>query len=274
MSAQTHATVDIEELDEKVQQMYTDVAEHPEGRFHFETGRPLAERLGYPGDLLDAVPPEALASFAGVGWFFDLADLQPGERVVDFGSGSGTDSFAAAHLVGATGHVIGVEYTDAQLAKSTRLAQASGATHVEFWQRRIERTPFHDGTADCVISNGVINLIVDKQAVFAEAARLLRPGGRLAIADIVTERQLTEAIVCDTDLWASCIGGAAQQDDYRAMIERAGLEVRQVRANDYGFLSDQAQGASASFGVRSVSVLAVKPEATRSGTPADRSPSR
>lgn len=250
--------IDLLELDAKVQRMYTDVAEHPEGTYHFETGRGVADRLGYPADLLDAVPPEALASFAGVGWFFDLASLRPGEHVVDFGSGSGTDSFVAAHLVGPSGRVRGVEYTDAQLAKATRVAKEAGVAHVDFAFGRIERVPFGDGTADCVISNGVINLIVDKQAVFAEAARLLRPGGRLAIADIVTEQPLTEAIVCNTDLWASCIGGAAQREDYIAMIERAGLEVRAIRDNSYGFLSDQARGASKTFGVQSISVLAVK----------------
>ena len=116
-----------------------------------------------------------------------------------------------------------------------------------------------DGSADVVISNGVINLCDDKRAVFAEIARILRPGGRMAISDIVTERQLTEAIVCDVNLWASCIGGAMQEDDYRAAIEGAGLEVREVHENpQYLFISDSAQGATETFGVKSVSVLAVK----------------
>jgi len=253
-------TIDTHELDTKVQEMYREVAVHPQGAFHFETGRSLAERLGYPPSLLDAVPAEALESFAGVGWFFDLAALQPGEEVVDLGCGSGTDTFAAAHLVGPTGRVRGVDFTPEQFDKATRLAEAAGLGDVvEFWERRIEYMPFAAESCDCVVSNGVINLIADKGRVFAEVARLLRPGGRLAIADIVTERQLTEAITCNTDLWASCIGGAAQQDDYRGMIEAAGLEVREIRGNDYGFLSGQARGASETYGVRSVSVLAVKP---------------
>lgn len=253
-------TINTRELDARVQEMYRDVADHPDHAFHFQTGRRLATRLGYPDPLLDAVPPDALASFAGVGWFFDLADLRPGESVVDFGCGSGTDSFVAAQLVGPEGRVRGIDYTPEQFEKATRLADAAPIPDVvEFWERRIENLPFDDASCDCVISNGVINLIAEKQQVFAEAARLLRPGGRLAIADIVTERQLTEAITCDIDLWASCIGGAAQQDDYRAMIEGAGLEVRELRDNDYGFLSSQAKGASATYGVRSVSVLAVRP---------------
>ena len=115
------------------------------------------------------------------------------------------------------------------------------------------------GSVDVVISNGVINLCADKRAVFAEIARVLRPGGRMAISDIVTEKQLTEAIVCDVNLWASCIGGARQQDDYRTGIEDAGLKVSEFQDNpQYGFLSGSAQGAAKTFGVKSVSILAVK----------------
>jgi arsenite methyltransferase len=253
------STVDTQELDEKVQQIYRQVAEHPWGGFHFETGRPLAERLGYPSGLLDAVPLDAVGSFAGVGYFFDLAALRPGERVLDLGSGSGTDAFAAACLVGQSGRVIGVDFTLEQLEKARRLAAATGLDQVvEFWEGRIEILPMADAAFDCVISNGVINLSADKAGVFAEAARVLRPGGRLAIADIVTERQLTDAIVGNAELWAACIGGAAQEDTYRALIEAAGLVVREVRRNDYGFISDQAQAATTRYGVKSISLLAAK----------------
>lgn len=255
----TAPTVDEADLLQRVQDMYRAVARTPEAAFHFETGRPLAERLGYPPALLSAVPPPALESFAGVGYFFDLAGLQPGETVVDLGSGSGTDSFVAALQVGPRGSVLGVDVTPEQLAKARELAAAHGFDRAEFREGRIERLPVADRSVDAVISNGVINLVPDKPAVFAEAARVLRPGGRLALADIVTERPLTEAIVCDVDLWASCIGGAPQQDDYRAAIEDAGLHVEHVRENPYAFLSDQARSASATFGVRSVSVLARRP---------------
>ncbi len=111
-----------------------------------------------------------------------------------------------------------------------------------------------------MISNGVINLVPDKPSVFAEAARVLRPGGRLAIADIVTEEPLTEAIVCNVDLWASCIGGAPQEKDYLAAIRDAGLAIREVRTNPYEFLSDQARGASRQYGVKSISLVAIKPK--------------
>jgi arsenite methyltransferase len=133
---------------------------------------------------------------------------------------------------------------------------------VEFVEGRIESLLAADESFDCLISNGVINLSPDKERVFAEAARVLRPGGRLAIADIVTELQLTEAMVSNADLWASCIGGAAQQDSYRHAIEAAGLRVEVIRRNRYEFLSDQARNASAKYGVKSVSVLAVKPGQT------------
>jgi len=253
-------TVDAQLVAAKVQHMYKLVAENPHGTYHFETGRPLAERLGYDPDVLDLVPVEAIESFAGVGHFFDLAGLVPGEHVVDLGSGSGMDAFIAAHHVGPDGTVVGVDFTPEQLDKARRLATRSGVDHVRFQSGRIERLPLDDQSADCVISNGVINLCPDKAAVFAEANRVLRPGGRLAIADIITEQPLTDAIVCDADLWASCIGGAAQQDAYVRDIEAAGLHVEEVRANPYGFLSPSARAASTTYGVKSISLLARRTE--------------
>lgn len=260
MTASSSTTVmDTGALAQKVQEMYRLVAENPRGDFHFEMGRGLAERLGYPSVLLDAVPAGALESFAGVGYFLDLADLAPGEQVIDLGSGSGADVFAAATAVTGTGHVLGVDFTAQQLAKSRRLADEAGIGNVEFREGRIENLPVADESVDCVISNGVINLTPDKARVFAEAARVLRLGGRLALADIVTELPLKEAIVCNIDLWASCIGGAAQEDAYRDAIEAAGLRVETVRQNPYEFLSGQARGASDTYGVKSVSLLARKP---------------
>jgi arsenite methyltransferase len=251
-------TVNTEELEAKVKEMYRHVAQQPQDRFHFELGAPVALRAGYDADRLAEVPPGAVESFAGVGFFFDLADLQIGESVVDLGSGSGMDAFYAAGLVGSTGHVYGVDFTQEQLAKARRMADDAGLAHVEFREGRIEALPLADASVDCVISNGVINLCPDKKAVFAEAARVLRPGGRLAIADITTEQQLTDAIVCNADLWASCIGGAAQQEIYLQDIESAGFTIAQHRANAYEFISDQARNASATYGVKSISLLATK----------------
>ena len=253
------ASVDVGDLEAKVQQMYRQVAEQPHASYHFEMGRALAQRLGYPDQLLAATPEKAVESFAGVGYFFDLAALQQGETVIDLGSGSGMDTLIAAGLVGPTGRVVGVDFTIEQLTKARRLAAEAGANHVEFREGRIENLPADDESFDCVISNGVINLSPDKQRVFAEAARVLRPGGRLAISDIVTTRQLTDAIVSNADLWASCIGGATQQDIYRSLIESAGLTIKTTRVNPYGFLSTQARNASVKYGVHSISLLAAKP---------------
>ncbi|WP_277211916.1 methyltransferase domain-containing protein [Isoptericola croceus] len=258
----TAVTVDQRELEAKVKTMYQAVAENPGGHYHFEMGRTLAERLGYPPQVLDRIPSGAVESFAGVGYFFDLADLQDGERVLDLGSGSGMDAFVAALAVGGRGRVAGVDMTPAQLDKAERLRREGGFLTVEFTPGRIDELPYDDGTFDVVISNGVVNLTPEKPKVFAEVARVLKLGGRLAVADIVTERPLTAKIVCNTELWASCIGGAAQEEVYRSAITAAGLRVGEVRANDYHFISTRARNASETYGVKSVSVLARLP-----GTP-------
>lgn len=198
----TVAAVDRIALESKVKSMYSDVAENPHGEFHFEMGRAMAERLGYAPSDLDRIPQESIDSFAGVGYFFGLAELQPGEHVVDLGSGSGMDSFIAALKVTSAGGVVGVDMTDAQLAKAERLARAGGISNVTYRRAYIEDTGLDSSSVDCVISNGVINLAADKSRVFQEAARLLRPGGRLAISDIVTELPLPANVVCNADLLA------------------------------------------------------------------------
>jgi arsenite methyltransferase len=257
--ASMHTKVDARELETKVKEMYRDVAANPRGYFHFEMGRALAQRLGYAPADLDRVPSAAIESFAGVGHFFHLAALQPGEVVIDLGSGSGLDTFLAALKVGPSGRVLGIDMTKEQLAKAERLRQLHDFRNVAYLDGYIEETGLEPDTADCVISNGVINLVPDKARVFKEAARLLRTGGRLAIADIVTDLELPDSIVCSADLWAACIGGAAQRERYTRMIERAGFEVRRVQESaEYRFISDRAQGATRKFGVKSVSILAVK----------------
>ncbi|ABI56982.1 methyltransferase domain-containing protein [Alkalilimnicola ehrlichii MLHE-1] len=251
--------VDRQALEAKVKEMYSRVANEPDTDFHFEMGRGLAERLGYRPDDLDRIPREAVDSFAGVGYHLDLAGIEAGQVVVDLGSGSGMDTFIAALKALPGGHVIGVDMTEAQRTKASHLAATARIDNVEFREGYIETPPVRDGSADVVISNGVINLSAEKERVFAEAARLLRPGGRLALSDIVTEAQLPGSVKCDATLWAACIGGAMQQDDYLAAITRAALEVAEVRANpQYHFLTEAAQGASRRFGVKSVSVLAIK----------------
>jgi ubiquinone/menaquinone biosynthesis C-methylase UbiE len=253
-------TVDVKELESKVQDMYREVAQNPHGDFHFEMGRVLAERLGYPSADLDRIPGEAIESFAGVGYFFHLAAVKPGECVVDLGSGSGMDTFIAALHVGAAGRVIGVDMTDAQREKAERLRDRDGVGQVSYRKGYIEELPVESGTADCVISNGVINLAPDKARVFREAARVLKSGGRLAIADIVSDVALPESVVCNATLWAACIGGAMQIAAYRQEIEDAGLVIDRVEENHaYRFISDRAQGTARKYGVKSVSFLARRP---------------
>ena len=202
---------------------------------HFPTGRPLAEALGYPADLLDWLPPEAVDSFAGVGYHLGLVRLVHGERVLDLGSGSGTDVFSAALQVGPRGHVAGVDTS-------------------------IEDLPFEDGSFDAVISNGVVNLSADKRAVFAEAARVLRPGGRLALSDIVTERRIATRTAAQADLWAACIAGASRIDLYVDDIAAAGLELEVLQRNPgYRFASERARRTSDKYGAHSISLLARKP---------------
>ncbi|TAL41829.1 MAG: methyltransferase domain-containing protein, partial [Chitinophagaceae bacterium] len=204
-------------------------------------------------------PAAAIESFAGVGYYFDMAHLKEGEQVLDLGSGSGMDVFVAALKVGNTGHISGVDMTDEQLEKSERLRKEGCFENVSFHKSYIEKLPFDNSGFDVVISNGVINLSADKEKVFAEVARVLKPKGRMVIADIVTEKQLPENVVCNSTLWAACIGGASQQDDYSNAITQAGMEVLYVKTNEaYGFISKSAKGAAKDFGVKSVSLIAEK----------------
>ncbi len=259
MELDATALIDVERLQADVTAMYRDVARGDDSGLHFEIGRRLAERLGYPARLLDAIPAEALASFAGVGHHLDLAALRPGEAVLDLGSGSGTDVFCAAVLVGESGRVAGVDMTDDQVAKASRLQRRDGFPQVEIVEGRIEELPFDDASFDAVLSNGVINLSPAKDRVFAEASRVLRPGGRLAFADIVSGRPLKERTRRNVELWAACIAGAIPRSAYLQALDAHGLRVQEVRRNDYRFTSQRAVGACRTYAVQSISVLASKP---------------
>jgi arsenite methyltransferase len=250
--------VDRDELERRVQEMYRGVAEDPLAPRHFETGHDLAVRLGYPEALLAAVPPQALASFAGVGYHLDLAGLAPGGHVLDLGSGSGTDAFCAAAIVGKDGLVVGVDFTDAQLARATGLSNEHGIENVRFVEASIDRLPFGAASFDVVISNGVVNLSPVKQRVFSEAARVLRPGGRLAIADIVSASPLKEATRRNTELWAACIAGAIPVSAYLDALTDAGFAVTARRRNDYRFVSERALAACSTYGVESTTIAATR----------------
>lgn len=251
--------LDREKLENEIKSIYKDVAESAEGDFHFETGRELAEKLGYEATDLNEIPRAAIDSYAGVGYYFDMADLKPGEKVLDLGSGSGMDTFVATLYVTESGTVTGIDMTEEQVQKASSLADDSGFKNVTFHRGYIEKLSFEDEMFDVVMSNGVINLSAEKERVFAEISRVLKPGGRLVLADIISEDQLPEGIKNDADLWASCIGGASQKDSYISLIEKAGMEVQEVRDNNmYEFISESADNASQKYGIKSISLLARK----------------
>jgi SAM-dependent methyltransferase len=189
-------------LKDEIIPMYQDVAERPDGEYHFYHGRQAAELFGYDRAWLERAPAGAVASFAGVGNPHLRSALEPGETVVDLGSGAGLDAIIASWAVGDTGRVIGVDLNPAMCLKAQAHAAATGA-HMECLEGRMEDIPLPDGSADVVISNGVINLSFRKRKVLQEVFRVLKPGGRIAITDIVSAKQLSQAIVNDPTLWAS-----------------------------------------------------------------------
>jgi arsenite methyltransferase len=192
--------IDIELLKSEIKKTYASVSEEPEKDFIFPTGRAWAEDLDYPDELAN-VPEAAVESFAGVANPWALGRLVPGERVLDLGSGAGTDSLIAAQLVGEQGHVTGLDMTQEMLAKASAAAAEMGATNVEFVEGEAERLPFPDASFDVVISNGVIDLIPDKDAVFTELYRVLAPGGRIQIADVTIQNPVSAEGRRNIDLW-------------------------------------------------------------------------
>ena len=192
--------IDVELLKREIKKTYSSVSEEPSRDFIFPTGRAWAVDLGYPPEL-NGVPDAAVESFAGVANPWVLGRLAPGERVLDLGSGAGTDSLIAAQMVGEHGRVTGIDMTPQMLAKARAATAEMGASNVEFVESEAERLPFPDGSFDVVISNGVIDLIPDKDAVFAEIFRVLAPGGRIQIADVTIQRPVSEEGKRNIDLW-------------------------------------------------------------------------
>lgn len=195
------AVLDREALRRAIRREYDLVATDPQHGFHFHTGRPLAAMLGYAEDWLDGIPPLAIASFAGTGNPFAIGPLCLGEHVIDVGSGAGLDSLIAARMAGPDGQVIGVDMTPSMLAKARAAAAETGLPNVEFREGYAESLPVPDGWADVVISNGALNLVPDKGAALSEMARVLRPGGRLQIADILVQSAVPEDAKADISLW-------------------------------------------------------------------------
>ena len=201
MEKASTSDLDIGALRDAVQKEYAEVAKHPDKGFHFHTGRPLAKILGYLDEWLDRIPESAIESLAGTGNPFSMGEVGPGERVVDIGCGAGMDSFLAASFVGPGGGVIGVEMTQEMLEKARAAAGEEGIPQLELKEGFAEELPVPDGWADVVISNGVVNLCPDKSRVFAEMSRVLKPGGRIQIADILVQKAVPEEAKLEIDLW-------------------------------------------------------------------------
>ena len=185
----------------EIRKEYAEVATHPSRGFHFHTGRPLARMLGYPDEWLKHVPEASIESFAGTGNPFAIGPIASGEHAVDVGSGGGIDSLIAAWMTGPGGRVIGVDMTPEMLAKARSSAAAVGAPNVEFREGHAEALPVPSSWADVVISNGAVNLCPDKLQVFREMHRVLRPGGRLQIGDILVQKPVSESAKRNIDLW-------------------------------------------------------------------------
>ena len=203
VDSQAASSVDVFALREEVKSKYREVTADPHGNHHFHTGRYLAKHLGYDRAFVESLPDAAVESFAGVANPFAPRSLSKGEKVVDVGSGAGFDSFVAAHQVGPTGSVVGVDMTEEMLAKSRTTVGKLGLTNVAFREGLAEHLPVEDGWADVVISNGVINLCADKKAVFSDIYRVLRPGGRLQFADIANGKPVPESAIQNIDLWTA-----------------------------------------------------------------------
>jgi arsenite methyltransferase len=200
MTRATEVDIDVQLLKSEIRKTYASVSQEPEKDFIFPTGRAWAEDLDYP-DELARVPDTAVESFAGVANPFSLGRLAPGEDVLDMGCGAGTDTLVAAQMVAPGGRVTGIDMTPEMLSRARAAAAEMGATNVDFVEGDVEQLPFADKIVDVVISNGVIDLIPDKDAAFSEIFRVLRPGGRLQIADVTIQRPVSQEGRRDIDLW-------------------------------------------------------------------------
>ncbi len=244
-----------------VQAMYTEVATRPEQEFHFPTGRAACEFVGYPAEELDALPNAAVESFAGVGYPFAADVIRPGDTVLDIGSGSGTDVLIAARRVGPAGEVIGLDMTEAMRQKLTANARAVGADQVRVVAGNAEDIPLPDASVDVVTSNGVLNLVPDKEEAVREIFRVLRPGGRVQIADIVVSTEPSAACRSKPQLWAECIVGATTEEEYLDYFRSAGFTGVEVLSHlDYfsRSASEETRRVAGSFGARTMVMRAGK----------------
>ena len=251
-----------EHIIESVQAMYTEVATQPDKVFHFPTGRSACEFVGYPASQLDAIPATAVESFAGVGYPFAVEAINTGDVILDIGSGSGTDVLISSLLTGTSGKVYALDMTTAMRNKLQANARKASANNIELVQAEAEDIPLPDASVDVVTSNGVLNLVPSKKKAFEEIFRVLKPGGRVQIADIVVSQEVSEACRQDPKLWAECIVGAMEKEDYLQLFRDVGFEdVALLHELDYfsASVSKETRDVAASLGAHSMVMKAAKP---------------
>jgi SAM-dependent methyltransferase/TusA-related sulfurtransferase len=259
--------------------MYTTVAREPEAEFHFPIGRRAAALAGYSDELLHHAPKSALESFAGVGCPFEAAVIRAGDTVLDVGSGSGTDAFIAGALTGPNGRVLALDVTRAMLERLVRTAEQTGALNVDGLLADAEAIPLPDASVDVVTSNGALNLVLDKRRAFAELFRVLRPGGRLQLADIVLGKPVTDSCRADPRLWVECVVGATLEPTLFDLLRSAGFaDIELLRRLEYFAASPSAdtREIAAALNARAIVLRARRPalynESTRFAEGDDRAP--
>lgn len=245
-----------------VRGMYSQLANRPDDEFHFATGRPACEYVGYTAEELDPLPPAALESFAGVAHPFRADVIHAGDDVLDVGSGSGTDALIASRIVGPEGTVIGLDMTRAMREKLEANAAVAGATNVRTLDGSAEEIPLPDASVTVVTSNGVLNLVPDKEKAAREIFRVLRPGGRIQISDVVVASPPSDACRAKPQLWAECIVGAVTRERYLETLEEAGfVDLEVIQEVDYfaASPSEETKSVAAGFGAHALVIRGTKP---------------
>ncbi|HMQ08337.1 MAG TPA: methyltransferase domain-containing protein [Saprospiraceae bacterium] len=245
-------------LKKAIMDEYTELADNPDKKFHFWSGWPLTQKLGYHPDWLEGIPEGAFESFAGVGNPFEMGLPQPNQTVVDIGCGAGMDVLIASKFVQGGGLVIGVDMTPAMLEKAQSNALNINATNTKFYMAEASALPFGNEMADLVISNGVINLIPDKVRVFAEVYRILKYGAKVQLADVLLERPVPESSKERVHLWTTCVAGGLLHEEYAQIMLECGFKNIEITKSFQVFEDAPVASSALKFGARGYNIQAEK----------------